>query len=259
MFIKYKLDRLIAFFCAAFTVGLLAGCASLPAGLNSERITATFGSYGVEILRAGKSRRVSNLYSTHGGQNVMRTYAVVDFVEPVAPALRDIHEDIVSGGSIGASFKDAGWTITKQPVFIGELEIPASYVEIGTLMAIDLPQTLAVHVYHFRVENEARRLAYARITEIHHPDYLNAAKLRQLFGEILFDDSNRDAVHDFIGPRECREMSRKSGFTRFIACKLFKSLICNELEVPSHDLAQTLFDLHRSGIVNDWRHRRCRR
>ena len=67
-------------------------------------------------------------------------------------------------------------------------------------MRIDLPATLATHQYLFVIRREGRSADYARITEIHHPDYLSAADLRGLFGEILFDDANRDSIHDFIGP-----------------------------------------------------------
>ena len=130
----------------------------------------------------------------------MRTYAVVEFVDPVAAPLRPVHADIVAGGSIGASFQAAGWNVDKQHIYIGEMEIPETYREISGLMGITLPETLAVHAYHFRVDKELQSYAYARITEIHHPAYLTAMDLRALYGEILFDDSKRDAVHDFIGP-----------------------------------------------------------
>ena len=129
-----------------------------------------------------------------------RTYAVVDFAgAPQSPFERE-HTLIVDGASIGATFRSGGWQIDKQHLFIGELEIPETYVEIGTLMRLPLPKTLATHVYLLNIGKDDRTYQYATITEIHHPDYLSVDELQRIYGEIIFDDSNRDAIHDFIGP-----------------------------------------------------------
>jgi hypothetical protein len=63
-----------------------------------------------------------------------------------------------------------------------------------------LPDTLAVHQYLFVVSKEDNAWSYARITEVHHPDFLSAGELQAMYGEIVFDDSNRDSIHDFVGP-----------------------------------------------------------
>ena len=78
--------------------------------------------------------------------------------------------------------------------------MPETYTNIGELMRISLPDSLATHVYLLIVRKDGRSFTYATITEIHHPDYLSAADLKAIYGEIIFDDSNRDNIHDFIGP-----------------------------------------------------------
>ena len=110
------------------------------------------------------------------------------------------HEKILSGASIGSTFRDAGWDIRKQQLFIGELEVPATYGKLAEMMEIALPQTLATHQYLFIISRDETSFNYATITEIHHPEFLTVIGLKELYGEILFDDSNRDSIHDFLGP-----------------------------------------------------------
>jgi len=181
------------------TLLALAACAGPGEWLNSDRIEQRFGSYGVDVLVDDGERRISSLYSREASGKVTRTYAVVEYVGPARAAYADVHERIRAGGSLGASFRQAGWTVGKQHLFIGELEVPATYREIGELMHIELPAALATHHYLLTISREERSYNYATVTEIHHPEYLTAARLREIYGEILFDDSNRDSIHDFIG------------------------------------------------------------
>lgn len=178
----------------------LAGCASNNTWLNSDRIEEAFGNYGVEVLRSDSQRRESSLYSSESDFRTTRTYAVVEFPGNASRAYAREHALIEEGGSIGATFRQAGWAIDKRHLFIGELEIPADYEEIGKLMRINLPETLATHEYLMIVSSDERSFTYARIIEIHHPDYLSSADLKTIYGEIIFDDSNRDSIQDFIGP-----------------------------------------------------------
>ena len=168
--------------------------------LNSERIRQTFGSYGVDVLSNNASRRVTSLYSNNGDEKITRTYAVVDFTDAATSALATEHALIESGNSIGEVFSDTGWSIEKRHLFIGEFDVPATYAEIGKLMRVGLPQILATDVYVFAVNKNNQSHNYATITEIHHPDYLSAADLKRIYGEILFDNSNRKSLEDFIGP-----------------------------------------------------------
>lgn len=178
----------------------LQGCATDRNWLNSDRIEETFGSYGVDVLLSEPLRRESSLYSSAGADKTTRTYAVVEFLGRPASAYAREHALIEAGNSIGATFRSAGWSISKQHLFIGELEIPENYATIGELMRIALPQTLATHVYLLIVSQNERSYTYATITEIHHPAYLGATDLKEIYGEIIFDDSNRDSIGDFIGP-----------------------------------------------------------
>ena len=59
---------------------------------------------------------------------------------------------------------------------------------------------LAVHQYLLVVSKDENAWSYARITEIHHPEFLTVGELQAMYGEIVFDDSNRDSIHDFAGP-----------------------------------------------------------
>lgn len=178
----------------------LAACASREAQLvlNSDLIRGRFGSYGVEVLHASERQRITNLYSDEQGQKVMRTFAVVDFAEPVPPALAEFHARIVAGESIGEVFRSANWAIDKHHIFIGELNIDTSHAVIGQSMHIELPQWLAAHRYIFVVSKDARQLKYATITEVHHPDFLAPDDLTRLYGEMLFDDSGRTLLDEFV-------------------------------------------------------------
>jgi hypothetical protein len=184
-----------------FLLFFVGACASqdTSVGLNSERIRQDFGSYGVDVLSTGNKRRISSLYSIDDGKKTTRTYAVVDFMDGETTALAREHALVESGGSIGEVFRAAGWSIEKRHLFIGEFDVPASYANIGALMRIALPRVLAADVYLFVVNKNAQSFKYARITEIHHPDYLSATDLERIYGEILFDNSNRKSIEDFIG------------------------------------------------------------
>jgi hypothetical protein len=173
--------------CAA-TAALFATIALCHAGwaveplLNSERILQRFGSYGVEVLDADDTRRVSNLHSMDSSaERICRTYAVVEFDQPVDSRLLAEHERVVSGESIGTVFSDAGWTIQKETLFIGDSDASGYEDKLGKLMRIDIEQSLATHRYRFIVSRNEQRIEYATITEVHHPDYLDTAQLRAIY------------------------------------------------------------------------------
>ncbi len=179
---------------------VLLGCGSQQPLLNSERIEETFGSYGVDVLQSSEEGRVSSLYSVSGNDKITRTFAVVKFSGPTRRAFADEHSQVAAGQSLGAVFKSAGWEIGKISYFVGEMEIPAKYGLLAELMQIGLPQFLAAHVYQFVIRKDDRSYDYATIAELHHPDYLSAADLEAVYGEIIFDDSERTTVDDYIDP-----------------------------------------------------------
>ena len=185
----------------AICLGLvLAACGTQDQLLNSERITMTFGSYGVDVLQTSNAGRVSSLYSGSGGDLVTRTFAVVRFSERTRRPYATEHAQVESGQSLGAVFKTAGWETEKLNIFVGEMEIPEKYGLLAELMQIGLPQFLAAHVYQFVIRKDNRSYDYAMIVELHHPDYLSAEDLLAIYGEIIFDDSSRLSVDDYIDP-----------------------------------------------------------
>lgn len=179
---------------------VLTGCGSQAQWLNSERIERAFGSYDVDVLRSSASQRVSSLYSGSGDSKTTRTVAVVEFSARIRPLFAAEHARVLSGESLGAVFKSAGWRIEKHNIYVGEFEIPAAYSLISDLMQTDLPEYLATHVYVFAIRKNEKSYNYATIVELHHPDYLSAEALRAIYGEIIFDDSDRTSIDDFVDP-----------------------------------------------------------
>jgi hypothetical protein len=147
--------------------------------LNSERIEGTFGSYWIQVLESGGGIRVSNLYSEEGEGRICRTFAVVRYPASVDPALASEHAAIVAGGSIGATFAQSGWTVVKVHRFFGEIDATA---RLEQLMGGMQAPRLAVHVYAFDIVRGGERFEYAMIAEVHHPEYLRLANVREIYG-----------------------------------------------------------------------------
>lgn len=178
----------------------LWGCASSDSqpALNSDRIRQAFGSYGVDVLYSSNDQRISSLYSDQNGIKVTRTLAVVEFRNPMPATIAAEHRRISNGGSIGEVFRSAGWEIEKHNLFVGSLKTDKRDLPIAALMRIELPDELAVHAYQFVVRQAGRATNYAKITEIHHPAYLDAIQLRYIYGEVLFADRRVDKIHDLV-------------------------------------------------------------
>jgi hypothetical protein len=174
----------------------LSACALEPETLNSDRILQRFGSYDVEVVSHGDNQRRASLYSTHDGQRVCRTFAVVQFDEPVAADIAQTHGRVLEGESIGTTFRSSGWSIDKETLHIGT--IPAATVDpdIVSRMHIRGDLDLALHVYRLSLVRDSRSLEYATIVEVHHPDYLQEPELVQLYG----DDLRRPRAAASIAP-----------------------------------------------------------
>lgn len=147
--------------------------------LNSERIAAAYGSYGVEVLEQDDQVRVSNLFSLSGDVKTCRTFAVVRYAPRIDPIVSAEHGAIVAGASIGAVFAAHGWEVRK--THLSYAERPAS-PRLASLMRIDLDTPLAEHVYVLDVVKGGRTIEYAALVEIHHPDYLNLEDLARIYG-----------------------------------------------------------------------------
>ena len=154
----------------------MVSCATAPP-LNSERIEQRYGNYGIEILQSGHNRRLSSLYSVSDGQKIMRTLALVEFTAADDPHLAHEHQRILDGESIGAVFKEEGWIIDKTSLRYCLSRFDLQSMPELSRMRISDPATLATRSYVFRVQKGGTSINYATITEIHHPDYLQAADL----------------------------------------------------------------------------------
>lgn len=159
----------------------LSACVAEPELLNSERIMARFGSYGVDVLTDTDKLRRSNLYSEEGGTRICRTYALVAFTNAKSNEVQDEHARIIAGESIGATFRAHGWQIFKETLYVGDVTLPSGEHPVAALMHIDGSQPLAMHVYRLLLRKHDTVIDYATIIEAHHPDYLDRVSLQRLF------------------------------------------------------------------------------
>ena len=91
------------------------------------------------------------------------------------------HAQILAGSSIGATFKDNGWSIYKETRFVGELPVPAKADEVLELMAVGEAEVLAMHVYRLLLKKDEQIIDYATIIELHHPEYLVRKQVTNLY------------------------------------------------------------------------------
>jgi hypothetical protein len=169
--------------------------------LNSERIAATFGNYGIEVLEQDAGVRVSNLYSASGEERTCRTFAVVRYGR-IDPRLGEEHAEIVAGGSIGAVFVAAGWEVRKSHLRYGEMRATP---RLAALMRTVEGRPLATHIYALDVAKGGQTIEYATLVEIHHPDYLTREDLPAIYGPA--DESARSArsVAAFVAAQTAAE------------------------------------------------------
>jgi hypothetical protein len=149
--------------------------------LNSERIAAAFGSYGVEVLEQDDQVRISSLFSLAGDEKTCRTFAVVRYAPRLDPAVSAEHAAIVAGGSLGAVFAAQGWEVRKTHLSYAER---SASPRLAALMRIDVDAPLAEHVYVLDVVKDGRTVEYAALVEIHHPDYLTVEALAEIYGPV---------------------------------------------------------------------------
>jgi len=169
-----------------------------PELLNSDRIEAAFGSYGIEVLASDDRLRVSDLYSTDDGERTTRTYAVVVYPAVVDAAFADAHAAILAGGSIGATLRAYGWQVVKKHRFFGVIE---STPRVERMMRLDGVRNLALHVYELEIVRGSTQFSYATIAEVHHPDYLGATGLVALYApgwKGASDEEAADAIADLV-------------------------------------------------------------
>ena len=159
----------------------ISACALEPESLNSERIEGRFGTYGIEVLSNEAGLRRSNLYSTEDGMRTCRTYAVVRFTGESSTLVDTEHEQILAGNSIGAIFKANGWSIHKESLHLGTLQLDQAMNRIADLMRVDIDTEVAMHIYRLLLEKDGQALEYAPIMELHHPEYLGEGDLDEMY------------------------------------------------------------------------------
>jgi hypothetical protein len=151
------------------------------ARLNSDDIRARYGECRIEVLEQRDTLRRVSLYTSHDGQKICRTYAVVRFVPQPPPELDAVHRRILAGESIGSALRSAGINVVRRSLYIDEVEVGAESPGIAALMGIGAPARLGVHAYGLYLRRDDYVTPYATIAEAHHPDYLGAAALAARF------------------------------------------------------------------------------
>jgi hypothetical protein len=164
--------------------------------LNSERIAHRFGSYGLEMLSAEPGLRRSNLYSREETGHVCRTYAVVQFADQIDSEISEEHAKVLAGSSIGAIFKSNGSQVVKETLFVGGIGVASSASDIGRLMHLESPQSLAMHVYRLILRKGSQAVDYATVIESHHPAYLTQEDLYQMYPTDSFSMLGSDEVSE---------------------------------------------------------------
>jgi hypothetical protein len=174
--------------------------------LNSERIERRFGNYGIEVVSTRPGLRRSNLFSTEDGIRVCRTYAVVLFADQNTGEISKAHEKILAGGSIGAVFRENGWEIFKETIYVDEITIDDQSNDVARLMSLTEPQDLATHIYRLRLRKADLIVDYATIIETHHPDYLTKTDLDRLYGTdeitLVKDDTVSELISLVLRPEQ---------------------------------------------------------
>ena len=176
-----------------------------PAGrelLNSERIEAAFGSYGIEVLEQNALVRVSNLYSGAGEDKTCRTFAVVQYLPQIDPAVSAEHAEIVAGGSIGAVFAAHHWEVRKTHLSYSEMHATP---RLASLMRIAELKTLAMDIYALDVAKGRQIVEYATLVEIHHPDYLTREDLPAIYGPAYEAPRSARSVAAFMAAQAAAE------------------------------------------------------
>lgn len=132
----------------------------------------------------------------------MRTFAVVMYPPQIDSALLEAHAQILEGGSIGQVFKERGWMITKQTIYIGELSATPDYAGFFKRMGGITPSKLAIYIYRFQVERDDtaafKRYPYATIAEVYHPDYLTVEELHRLYQSATSNSIVTDEVAEIV-------------------------------------------------------------
>ena len=139
--------------------------------MNSDKIRERFGHYGVELLEQSPRTRLASLYSLSDEQRITRTLALTRFELPAHPAVEEQDAQIRSGESIGATLRQAGWTVVKNNTIDCQVTAGRRFALLGgaTLSPED---SVLLRVYTLSVVKQDLALDYAIIAEAYHCEHI---------------------------------------------------------------------------------------
>lgn len=142
--------------------------------MNSDKIRERFGHYGVELLEQSPGTRLASLYSLSGEQRITRTLALTRFELPAHPAVDEQDAQIRSGESIGATLRQAGWTVVKNKTTDCQVIAGQRFALLGgaTLSPED---RVLLRVYSLSVVKGDLAIDYASIAEAYHCEHIAPA------------------------------------------------------------------------------------
>ncbi|MEO0998759.1 MAG: hypothetical protein AAFX58_14680 [Pseudomonadota bacterium] len=151
--------------------------------LNSDMILARYGSYRVEVLHQDETLRLAALVSDSGSISTARTLALVAFERPLPAELAAADAAIRGGASLGSTLREFGFDVVKTHCHVGAIVLAEGHPAFSRLR-LTRAEPVAVHSYDLVARDAAGARRYARITEMHHPDYLNERDVVTLYGAV---------------------------------------------------------------------------
>ena len=145
--------------------------------LNSERISARFGSYGIDVRYADAHWRIAELYSGTGAKRRTRTLAIVEFADTAPAELEPELAAIRGGRSIGRTLTEAGWRVDKHTLWAGEIGSDLLEPPIRALLCGKPDEPIALWRYRLAATRGNQAIDVVRITELYDPEYLTREEL----------------------------------------------------------------------------------
>lgn len=145
--------------------------------LNSERISARFGSYGIDVRYADARWRIAELFSGAGANRRTRTLAIVEFADTAPAELEPELAAIRGGRSIGRTLTEAGWRVDKHTLWAGEIGSDQLAPPIRALLCVTPDEPIALWRYRLAATRGNQAIDVVRITELYDPEYLTRDEL----------------------------------------------------------------------------------
>ena len=139
--------------------------------MNSDKIRERFGHYGVELLEQSPRTRLASLYSLSDEQRITRTLALTRFELPAHPAVEEQDAQIRSGESIGATLRQAGWTVVKNKTTDCQVTAGRRFALLGG-STLNPEAGVLLRVYSLSVLKGDLAIDYATIAEAYHCEHI---------------------------------------------------------------------------------------